>query len=386
MKNQSSDKKKGANGTTSTVSKGRLLERIAALMHDHPNVTVKLNQRLPPVDGKGRQRREIDILVTCDVAGYPVRMAIECKNEDKPIGSPKIDAFVGKLQYVGIPPQHGIFISATGYTTGAIERASAAGMRVLTMRGLTDEKLFGSIVGAFQSVIYLLLQVLKLTVTNEVPNSSTEAFSFYDQEGKLGAVLPDFIWQMWLSGNVPATLGDHEIDVPLPSNLHQMVNGQPVATYGLKAKVRVSGLALTLEGQTKEYALINAATEAMEKGLIDVSFNRTEHQLPVTAFSTEEELHEFMLRPGAVQLTFGRINLPRIIYNNIYWPPSERVMRILQERWHAFEVGELPNLNPPDLQEIEGVDLQTIWEPIWEGHPAGQMMREKIPTENSSST
>ena len=174
-------------------------------------------------------------------------MAIECKNENKPIDSPKIDAFVGKLQYVGIPPQHGIFIAATGYTTGAIERASAAGMRVLTMRGLTDEKLFGSIVGAFQSVIYLLLQVLNLTVTNEVPNSSIEAFRFYDQEGKLVAVLPDFIWQMWLSGNVPATLGDHEIDVPLPSNLHQMVKGQSVATFGLKAKVRVSGLAVTLQ-------------------------------------------------------------------------------------------------------------------------------------------
>src|SRR5437588_519942 len=131
MNKQSVGKKKSTKGAISTVSKGRILERIAALMHDQPNITVKLNQRLPPLSSKGI-KREIDILLVCDIAGYPVRMAIECKNEDKPIGSPKIDAFVGKLQYVGIPPQYGIFISANGYTIGAIERAKAAGMRVLT--------------------------------------------------------------------------------------------------------------------------------------------------------------------------------------------------------------------------------------------------------------
>jgi Restriction endonuclease len=372
--------KKGANGTTSTVSKGRILERIAALMHDQPNVTVKLNQRLPPIDGKGRQRREIDILLTCDVAGYPVRMAIECKNEDKPIGSPKIDAFVGKLEYVGIPPQHGIFISSTGYTTGAIERATGAGMRTLTLRGLTDENLLGSIAGAFQSIIYLLLRVESITVSNEVPPSKTgsiESFSFFNSGGKLAAFLPDLVWHEWLSGKISTTLGEHEIDIPLPANLYQMVNGKAVSTIGLSAKVRVIGLAVTLEGAVKEYVLVNAANKTMEKSLIDVSFDTAAQKLPVTTFLSEDQLKAFMTKPGAFQVTFGRINLPRIRYNNLFWPPSERVAQKLQERWLSSGADELLNLSPLELQEIEGIDLQTVWEPIWEGHPAGQMIREK---------
>src|SRR6266536_5008487 len=92
---------KNTNGTTSTVSKGKIVERIAALMHDQPGVTVERNRRLPPVGGKG-VKREIDVLLTATVAGYQIQMAIECKNEAAVIGFPKIDAFVGKLQYVGI--------------------------------------------------------------------------------------------------------------------------------------------------------------------------------------------------------------------------------------------------------------------------------------------
>ncbi len=80
-------------------------------MHDHPGVTVERNRRLPPASGLGG-KREIDVLITAIVAGYPVQMAVECKNE--------ADAFIGKLQHVGIPPQQGIYISANGYTTGAI--------------------------------------------------------------------------------------------------------------------------------------------------------------------------------------------------------------------------------------------------------------------------
>jgi len=66
--------------------------------------------------GAKGKKREIDVLLTRDVAGYLVRLAIECKNEGKPIGAKEIDAFIGKLQYVGIPVQHGIFVSASGYT------------------------------------------------------------------------------------------------------------------------------------------------------------------------------------------------------------------------------------------------------------------------------
>lgn len=393
MKKQPGGTKKDANGTTSTVSKGKILERIAALMHDQPNVTVKLNQRLPPMNGKGRQKREIDVLLTGDIAGYPIRMAIECKNEKKPIGSEKIDAFAGKLKYVGIPPQQGIFISPTGYTKGAIERATADGIKTLTLRGLTDKKLFDTIASAFQSVIYLLLHTISLNATNEIQSSNfggIEAFSFYDEDGKLVALLPDLIWKMWLSGQIPTTLGEHKLIIPIPSNLYQLVNGKMVSateiTHALGATVRVHGLVVTLEGEAKEYTLINAANEAPEKSLIDVSFNASGKTLPVTSFQSEEELQAYVSQARGIRLTFGRIPLPRIIHNNFYWPPSERVVRIFEGRWHQFLAGEITNPGLLDFQEVEGTDLKSIWEPIWEEHPAGQIMREEILTKNSAST
>ncbi len=371
---------KNTNGATSTVSKGKIVERIAALMHDQSGVTVECNRRLPPVGGKG-VKREIDVLLTANVAGYQVQMAIECKNEATAIGSPMIDAFVGKLQYVGIPPQQGIYISASGYTVGALERAKAAGMRTLTLRGLKDEHLLNSIADAFQSTIYLLLEVMNVTVTSEAPPANASdpigLFGFYTENGKLAVLLPDLIWQMWYSGQLPDALGEHEVNLPLPSNLHQKVNGRVVETQALKATVRVIGLVVTLKGKTQEYTLVNAADEAIERVMTDVSFEAVESKLPVTAISSEDQLREYLSRPGAVQLTLDRMKLPRIVYGYLYWPPSERVMKRLKEHWHAFENGELSE--PPifTLQELEGTELRTAWDPIWEDHPAHQWMKEQ---------
>lgn len=370
MVKRTSNEKKTANGKASTVSKGRVLERIAALMHAQSGVTVKNNQFLSPLSGKGR-KREIDILLTGTLAGYPVRMAIECKNEKTSIGAPKIDAFIGKLSYLGIPPQYGIYISASGYTTAAIEEAMSVGMKVLTLQGLTDEALFGSIASAFQSIIYLLLQVTRLEICNQMPPNNFEAFGFYNEDGRLSALLPDFVWQKWLDNKIPTSLGEHEVDLPLPSGLNQMANGKIFAVLKLGAKVRVLGLVVTLEGKAKEYRLVNAENEAVERSLVDVTFDAPNSELPVTTVQSEEELQAFLRRPGAIQLTVGRTKLPRIQNGAVYWPPSERVAQELQKRWHSFEAGDISDPRLINLQELEGTDLRTIWEPIWEGHPAG---------------
>jgi hypothetical protein len=363
---------KGRKGANSTTAQGRIIERIVALMHEQPGVTVERNKFLPPVYGKGR-KREIDVLITGDLAGYPIQIAIECKDEAQAIGSPKIDAFVGKLQYLGISSRQSIYVSAHGYTTGAIERAKEAGIRLLTLRNLTDADLVHSINGAFQSTIYLLLQVIQMEVSNEVPPPySGEAFSFFDANGNLSALLPDFIWQNWMTNEIPLTLGEHELNLPLPTNLRQMVNGNTVETFGLKTKVRVLGVVVTLEGQTKGYQLNNIVNEAPERIFYDFSFSVPETSVPITTVVSEEQLNTLFNRPGSFQIISGRNKLPRISSGPIYWPPSERVVHLLQKRWQMFQNGEISELQPLDWKEVEGTDLSTVWEPIWEGHPAGK--------------
>src|SRR5882724_11089093 len=84
----------------SSTDKGKIVERIVALMHKYPDPSVKVEQnvKLPPLNRKNGSKREIDILLSGDVAGYPVQIAFECKNEKRPIDTPKIEGFVQKLQ------------------------------------------------------------------------------------------------------------------------------------------------------------------------------------------------------------------------------------------------------------------------------------------------
>ena len=107
---------------SSTLEKGRLVEYIAARMHQ----TAGVKGRPMSLLGRGTtgRKREIDVLLTSEVAEYPVRVAIECKNEKARIGSERIDALIGKLDDIGIPTQQSMYISASGYTRDAIERAT----------------------------------------------------------------------------------------------------------------------------------------------------------------------------------------------------------------------------------------------------------------------
>lgn len=126
---------------SSTSKKGLLVEQVVAKLHEAPGVRVQTRVKLAPARSPGGRPREIDILLTSEVAGYEVRIAVECKNEDKRIEAPAIDAFVGKLKYIGVPVQHGIFVASRGFTKGAQERADEAGIRLFTLTGLTSDRL-----------------------------------------------------------------------------------------------------------------------------------------------------------------------------------------------------------------------------------------------------
>jgi hypothetical protein len=96
-----SKKTKGkSKGTSKSSTKGKLVEMIVAAMHDSPDVSVERNVRLPAIRSASR-KREIDILISGSIAGYPMRIAIECKNYESVVDIPYIDAFIGKLQDVG---------------------------------------------------------------------------------------------------------------------------------------------------------------------------------------------------------------------------------------------------------------------------------------------
>ena len=51
----------------------------------------------------------------------------------------------------------------------------------------------------------------------------------------------------------------------------------------------------------------------------------------------------------------------------LYWPPSERTTKKISEIMKAYEAGEIDDPRPLKFTEIEGTDLNAVFEPIWRG-------------------
>lgn len=355
-----------------TKEKGEIVEKIVASMHDLYGVKVKQNEFVPALGNIGR-KREIDVLLVSDIAGYPIKIAIECKNEKKPIGAPKIDAFVGKLQDIGIPVQHGIYVSASGYTSGAIDRAKKVGLRTLLLTGV-GENLADSVVNAIQSIIYLLLNVEKIQIENNVANTpnSIQMLIFYDESGNICGSIPDLIWQKWLNDEIPALIGEQEILLTVPSNWSQIVDGKIEPLISASAKIRITGLVMKISGNAKKHLLVDVVDQKIEKFQYDVNFDTTRTKFPLTTILTENQLDEFINNKETIRLNIGKIKLPRISIGSMYWPPSERSAKKAIELMQAFEAGKIPDPRPMNIVELEGSDLRTIWEPIWNEHPSSK--------------
>jgi Restriction endonuclease len=159
---------KGAtsSGAAPNVRKGKIVEAVVALLHEQPGITIETNVRLPPKHSDPSRKREIDVLITGQIAGYTVRIAFSCKNERGPIKPNLIDEFIGMLDDVGISPEYGIFVCVNGYTSGALARAKDKGIKTLVLRGLTKNRPASEIAKAFQFSIYLLPEVTQVTVNN----------------------------------------------------------------------------------------------------------------------------------------------------------------------------------------------------------------------------
>jgi len=336
-------------------------------MHQMDGIKVERNVRLA---GQGRlgQRREIDVLLTGNLAGYPIRVAIECKNERLPIGVAKIDAFVGKLKDVGIPVQQGIYVSAGGYTSGAIERATAAGIRPLVLTGLTQDGLSTVVADAFQSIVYLLLETGKIEVTNTVPavKNAQDLLVFRDDEGRTCGAIPDLIWLAWLNDQPPSTIGTYRLDLAIPPHWRYVVDGTVVPAPTVSAEVHVVGLTVTLRGRAEHHTLVNAADQSVERIKTNVAFDAAGTSFPATVLRSESALNTFLGSTGTVRLTLGRFRLPRIRYDAVYWPASARVVEALAEMLCDEGADRSPEALRVMIGAIEGTDLSAVWDPIWD--------------------
>jgi tetratricopeptide (TPR) repeat protein len=348
--------------------KGILLEQIVAMLHKAEGVKVDTNVYLPPKSGDQSRRREIDVLLTSDVAGYTARIAIQCKNYKKPITVGQIDEFIGLLKDVGIPYQYGIIVSVHGYQAGATKRAKEEGIKTLVLEGLDETRLKAEIRDTFQFFVYLLLVVEDMHVRTEIADGDL-AFSFWEEDNNITGWFSDLIVSRWRNGEIPIELGEYPLDLKLPRGWYQVVNGKLVYPSIMSAKVRVVGYLAEMTGKLEEFKLKEADTDKIEKLHLQANFDvlnnliKSSHEEPIF---TEEELKK--LKKDATASIENRIRLPKIFVRNHLEPISKRAFDKFMEGTENLskeEIGKLPQLS---FEEVEGFgsmqEMAFLGEPV----------------------
>lgn len=349
-----------------STKKGRLLERLVADLYRVPDVLVETNVRLP-VPGSTGRAREIDVLVSGRLAGYPIRLPIECKNYRRRIGAPDIDAFVGKLNDLQLPCQ-GIYVSTIGFSKGALDRASKANIRTLLLSGLVDGRLASAVVDVARSLVYLLVEISKISVVNDLPHVKEYGalHVFYDAHGVQVGCTSDLVWSDWTSGKLPSVVGRHTYSLDIPDDWSQRVDGAVCRPHRIDIEYVVQALVVELRGTGTRHGLHDPASGLPEKLHAEWSMQRPEGPLPLLSFDTEEARTSHLeSRAAPIRITTDRIRLPRIRSGPCYWPPSDRVMQTVAQVHSSFLAARMDGL--PDLRgvDLEGPSLDTIYEPIW---------------------
>ena len=340
--------------TDENQRKGKLVEDIVALLHDTPDVQVQ--KRVLLEGAPDQSPREIDVLLKASVAGYEVRIAIECKNEKKKVGVGQMDAFIGKLNFLGIPASYGIYVSVKGYTKGAVEAAQSAGVRLLQLEGLTPDRLRHEVYSAVQSTAYLMLTWRTLNpfpfvgADSETPQGCIEASLSTQAHGAGMVGLHNILWELWIRSEIPSEIGEHHVFIRLPSDFRLEPKG---GTYEVViATVQVVGHVASLAGKATAFALRNVQTSEVEKAHVSAKYAPRPERLPLVSFSTENELTEF-LSSGDIHTSY-RVRVPRIQSTTMYWPPTKQALdriRAMKDRGEGVS-----------FASVEGMDISAAWD------------------------
>jgi hypothetical protein len=321
--------------------KGNLLEDVVARLHESRAGKVETRVKVPAL-GSSRER-EVDVLITQQVVGYPVRLAIECKNEQDPVGVGRIGEFIDKLNDVGIPVAQGIFVTPVGYTADARGRAEKAGIRLLVLDGLDANRMAAAVNDALMAVVHYVLLVDVVNIFPYLPQRASSEAEEWPAAPALNEIsVQNRVWIDWLTRTKPIRLGESE-------RFFYAANGS-----GAIVSYRIAALVGQIPGTERRFALRNANTNATERSRIEADFSAPT-TLALEFVEAEEELTRLkdeVWRQSHRLVQFVRV--PRLISGSVFWPPTEDALQkiaALRARGDAVT-----------FATVEGKDLSRAWE------------------------
>jgi Restriction endonuclease len=341
--------------------KGDFLEDLVAMLHEIPGCTVEKRTRVP-VPSDPSESREIDVLLTGIGLGlgYPLRRAIECKNWAAKVDVETIEAFLSKLRDVEIPAPLSIFVSASGYTRGAIRRGTKEGLRLFELTGLNEDRLSSATENAFQYLVYLLPIVEQVQQFGDKSDERLVIKCLRYLDPKTGGThyALDNLWKKWLQEEGLRTLGLHHVRFDIPQDPSLFKDGEEVEPRTIFFRLRVAAAVVEIEGAATNHKLIDAKTRAVEKHRLRFDFSP--HTSRVKVFETEAAVQEFLDTSGAKpKLVVSGIPLPRLMYMQFYWPPTLESINRSKEIQSRGE--------SPTFENVEGDDLGQAWNFLLDG-------------------
>jgi hypothetical protein len=281
------------------------------------------------------------------VVGYKVQIAISCKNEAKALDTHAVDNFAGILEDVGIPVQHGILVSAKGYTSDAQDAATARGMRTLVFEGLSADRLGQEINAALKAVVYLLVSQFNLSMLPYVEAGWPDDGRFItaildrDDEPPVTQILTA-VWELWVSGKIPDTIGEHLICLA-PKN--------PDATWMAVGAVTVTGWMVSAPGVVSQSVLKDTKAGTIDRVHVAAKFDEIKGPLTLEPVNSEEALADIVKKASSSLVI--RVRVPRIVSDVGYWPPT---VEAAQKVKALFDAGKKVSFD-----DIEGPNILDAW-------------------------
>lgn len=119
--------------------------------------------------------------------------------------------------------------------------------------------------------------------------------------------------------------------------------------------------------------MVNPISSTIEKFQINARFDPLEGKYRLITLNSEDELSRYVADMKSIVSLVTRNPLPKIQYFNIYWPPSEKVVNKLHELYkESIENNKQYDLSNKSILDLEGSDLNAIFDPIWKEHPASK--------------
>jgi hypothetical protein len=345
--------------------KGWLVETATAWTLDFPSLRVEHDVLVR--DTSEAYERQIDVLLLPfgPLTTREQCIVIECKNEARQVDLERVDAFVGKLLDIGVPPDRGWYVSVKGFVPNAVQRAGKAGIESLELTGIeAEQRLKAEVYEALQSTVFILAAVEQSNIVHDIVAQSAhpnELLYLYDERGCRGSHL-DIMWFAWRCGDIGPDLGTHLIEIKVPDNWFSVLSGNRCHFVAIGFTVRVTAHVHTITGQGRHHSLVRTADRTPHSQRGEVAFHADPGAYVLQTFQTEKALTEYLSSSGKDHL-IQRVSVPRLLaLSKLYWPPSDEVMQRLDDAQARSDRGEGP---PPDLlgfAELEGTDIARAWE------------------------